>query len=73
MVIPMDPNASSAAPSENRVVRRAYTVKDAVTAYGVSRSRIYVLLKAGKLRDRKVGCRRVILAADLDALLGVEG
>ncbi|MFG1265644.1 helix-turn-helix domain-containing protein [Xanthobacter aminoxidans] len=69
----MNQNTSSSARPEHGPVPRAYTVKDAAQAYAISRSRIYVLLKDGKLRDRKVGGRRVILASDLDALVGAEG
>jgi excisionase family DNA binding protein len=45
----------------------AYSVDNAVAATGnaVSRSRLYELIKAGKIESRKVGRRRVILAASL--------
>lgn len=73
MVSPMKLNTSSAARPEHGPVPRAYSVKDAAQTYAISRSTLYVLLRDGKLRDRKVGGRRAILAADLDALIGVEG
>lgn len=69
----MNPNNSPREPYDNPVVPRAYSIKDAAKAYAISRSTLYVLLKDGKLRDRKVGGRRVILASDLDALVGAEG
>ncbi|WP_081837784.1 helix-turn-helix domain-containing protein [Xanthobacter sp. 91] len=69
----MSQGNSQRSPSEKKVAPCAYSVKDAAEAYAISRSTLYVLLKDGKIRDRKVGGRRVILKSDLDALVGLEG
>jgi len=51
---------------ENKLALR---VNEASIAAGISRSTIYKLMTAGKLRTTKVGGRRLILRADLEALL----
>ncbi len=50
----------------------AFRVNEAVAVSGLSRSTLYELLKAGKLRAVKVGGRRLILREDLQALLEVN-
>jgi excisionase family DNA binding protein len=47
----------------------ALRVNEAAVAAGISRSSIYKLMGEGKLRTTKVGGRRLILRADLEALL----
>lgn len=49
--------------------RLALRVNEAVAVSGLSRSTLYELLKAGKLRAVKVGGRRLILRESLQALL----
>jgi excisionase family DNA binding protein len=51
---------------ENKLALR---VNEAAVAAGISRSTIYKLMSAGTLRTTKVGGRRLILRADLEALL----
>lgn len=55
--------------------RIAYRIDDAANAIGLSRSTIYELINAGKLRSVKAAGRRLILAEDLKAFLlaGEEG
>lgn len=48
-----------------RGVVLAYSVEEAAAAAGLSRSQLYIELDAGRLRGRKVGRRRLILADDL--------
>ncbi len=50
----------------------AFRVNEAVAVSGLSRSTLYELLKAGRLRAVKVGGRRLILREDLQALLEVN-
>ncbi len=50
----------------------AFRVNEAVAVSGLSRSTIYELLKAGKLRAVKIGGRRLILRESLQALLEVN-
>jgi excisionase family DNA binding protein len=52
--------------TENKLALR---VNEASVAAGISRSTIYKLMSAGTLRTTKVGGRRLILRADLEALL----
>jgi len=49
--------------------RRAFRIKDAVHTYGVGRTKLYGLMKEGKLATVKVGGRRLILRDALEALL----
>jgi len=49
--------------------RIALRIHDASLVSGLSRSTLYELLKAGKLRAVKVGGRRLILRESLEALL----
>lgn len=49
--------------------RRAYRVNEAVVAYRLSRSTLYKLIAAGKLRTGKIGGRRLIPRDALEALL----
>ncbi len=50
----------------------AFRVNEAVAVSGLSRSTLYELLKAGKLRAVKIGGRRLILRESLQALLEVN-
>ena len=70
---PVEATASvPAARMTSEAHRLSYTVAEAVAATGLSRSRIYELIKAGDLPDRKVGPRRVIPASALRRLVGEE-
>jgi excisionase family DNA binding protein len=51
--------------------RRALRVKDAVVVYGVGRSKLYDLMKEGKLATVKIGGRRLIPCDNMEALLKV--
>jgi excisionase family DNA binding protein len=61
----MPRNPSHVRPDEKLALR----VNEAAVAAGISRSTIYKLMSAGTLRTTKVGGRRLILRADLEALL----
>ncbi len=50
--------------------RIALRIRDASIVSGLSRSTLYELLKAGKLRAVKIGGRRLILRDSLEALPG---
>ena len=49
--------------------RRAYQINEATSAFRRSRSTLYQLIKAGKLRSVKVGGRRLIPVEAIEALL----
>jgi excisionase family DNA binding protein len=49
--------------------RRAFHVKDAAKTYGLSRSKLYDLMKAGTLHTVKIGGRRLIPRDALEALI----
>lgn len=49
--------------------RLALSPEEAAAASGLSRTLIYSEMKAGRLKSATVGGRRVILVADLTALL----
>jgi excisionase family DNA binding protein len=49
--------------------RIALRINDASIVSGLSRSTLYELLKAGKIRAVKIGGRRLILRDSLEALL----
>lgn len=59
---------AQAANSEPSLPRLAYSIADAATVSGLSRSTLYALMKAG-LPSVKIGTRRLIRHADLVALL----
>jgi excisionase family DNA binding protein len=49
--------------------RLAYGIADAAIVSGISRSKLYELLKDGALPSVKIGARRLIRARDLAELL----
>ena len=49
--------------------KRALRVKEASALFGLSRSTLYVLMAAGKLRSVKIGGRRLIPRDSLEAIL----
>ncbi len=49
--------------------KRAYRIKEAVRATGISRAKFYTLMQEGKLRTVKVGGSRLIPADALEALI----
>jgi excisionase family DNA binding protein len=56
-------------PTQEKIALR---INETVAVSGLSRSTIYELLRAGKLRAVKIGGRRLILREDLQALLEVN-
>ena len=51
------------------VPRLAFSPDEAAQSSGLSRAKLYELMKAGILPYRKCGARRLILCADLSATL----
>jgi len=49
--------------------RIAYRIDDAALASGLSRSKLYQLIKSGELRSFLAAGRRLILRAELEAYL----
>lgn len=56
--------------SESACPKLAYSIAEACQVSSLGRSTIYNLIASGKLRARRVGGRRVILADSLRGLLG---
>ncbi|MDI9848140.1 helix-turn-helix domain-containing protein [Rhodoblastus sp. 17X3] len=54
---------------QSKTEKRAYRVTEACAAYGLSRSTIYKLMKAGKLKTVLVGGRRLIPVEAAEALI----
>jgi excisionase family DNA binding protein len=52
--------------------RIAYSVHDAAIVSGLSRSKLYELMKSGALPSVKLGARRLIRHADLAAVFDQE-
>jgi excisionase family DNA binding protein len=50
--------------------RRGLSVEETRQTLGISRATFYRFLKLGKLRTIKIGSRRIVPVAALDALLG---
>ncbi|WP_417309855.1 DNA-binding protein [Devosia sp.] len=50
-------------------LKLAYTIDQAVEASGIGRTEMFIAMKQGKLRARKLGKRNIILASDLIAFL----
>ncbi len=51
----------------------AYSVKEAIRVSSIKKTRLYSLIKEGRLEARKVGKRTLIPAASLRALIAGEG
>jgi excisionase family DNA binding protein len=49
--------------------RRAYSIREAASMCGVSRATLYRLLRQGKITTIKIGSRRLVPEASIDALL----
>lgn len=47
----------------------AYRIDDAASVLGLSRSKLYQLIKAGELRKERIAGRTLILRRELEALL----
>ena len=56
-------------PNVHTPEKRAYHIKEAVAAYGWSRSTLYKMMNDGTLRTVKVGGRRLIPRDALEALI----
>lgn len=52
--------------------RLALSVDEAVRRSGIGRSTLYELMQTGQLAYAKIGARRLILVADLHALLAAH-
>lgn len=66
----MDTITTAANQAPPRAIRPlAYSVAEAVTATGLSRSKIFKLMRGGQLQRTKVGRRTLITVASLEALL----
>ncbi len=50
----------------------AYSVADACLVSSIGRTRLYALIKEGRLESRKIGKRTIIPAASLRALIEGE-
>lgn len=50
----------------------AYSVADACRVSSIGKTRLYALIKEGRLRTRKIGKRTLIPAASLRALIDGE-
>jgi excisionase family DNA binding protein len=50
--------------------RRAFSIRETERAVNLSRATIYRLIAAGKLATVKIGARRLVPSASIDALLG---
>jgi excisionase family DNA binding protein len=48
------------------------SIEEAMRRLGVSRGTIYRLIESGELVDRRIGRRRLIVAASVDRLAGPE-
>jgi excisionase family DNA binding protein len=59
-------------PSQAEPERLAYSVDEAAAVLGVARETIYELIRAGQLRSRKAGSRRIIGKHHLVAFLDGE-
>ena len=62
----MSVNATS--PKQSRPLK-THSVEEASDAAGISRAETFRLIKSGRLRSLKIGRRRLILVADLEAFL----
>ncbi len=54
------------------VQKRAYRIKEFCEAFGIGRTTVYTMMKAGKLRTVKIGGSRLIAADEAEALLKTD-
>ena len=59
----------ASAPNSEPAAPLAYSIPGSAKAANVSRSEMYIILKRGELRAKKIGRRTVILHEDLQAYL----
>ncbi|PNG27656.1 hypothetical protein [Methylocella silvestris] len=55
--------------NKDQVKKISYTIGEAIIASGLSRAKIYQLLKSGNLLSRFVAGRRLILCVDLEKFI----
>lgn len=63
------PIAPPSPPAQDRTPRLAYSIKDAATALGISRSTLYRLINTGDLQTLRIGGRRLIQAPGIETML----
>ncbi len=51
----------------------AYSVAEAIRVSSIKKTRLYALIKEGRLEARKIGKRTIIPASSLRALINGEG
>ncbi len=66
---PAETTESEPAQSSGGRQRLAYGIADAAFVSGISRSKLYELLKSGQLASVKIGARRLIRVRDLAEML----
>lgn len=62
-------DTSTGSGSGDRLGRLAYSVPEASAAIGVGKTKLYALITQGVLPSTLIGKRRLIRAADLEALI----
>jgi excisionase family DNA binding protein len=60
-------------PNTNDPPKLAYSIREGVAATSLSKTTLYAMIAAGKLRAVRVGGRTVIPAESLHALIHEEG
>lgn len=65
----LQPDISTGSGGGDRLGRLAYSVPEASAAIGVGKTKLYALIAQGVLPSTLVGKRRLIRAADLEALI----
>jgi excisionase family DNA binding protein len=66
------PRKRSKMPKNHQIAdRRALSIRETASACGLSRATLYRQIKDGKLATIKVGARRLVPVASIDALLKV--
>ena len=68
-IIDQQRDASNDSGSGDRLGRLAYSVPEASAAIGIGKTKLYALIAQGVLPSTRIGKRRLIRAADLDALI----
>ncbi|MBY0300795.1 MULTISPECIES: helix-turn-helix domain-containing protein [Sphingomonas] len=62
-------DTSTSSGSGDRLGRLAYSVPEASAAIGIGKTKLYALMTEGVLPSTLIGKRRLIRAADLEALI----
>lgn len=52
------------------LTKPSYTIAETAGVLSISQAMLFKMMRLGKIRSRKIGCRTIFLRADLETFLG---